>query len=118
MHVQRRQPVATWLQVLAILALLLALDLAYLGVMQLLMDVSKPGEDANTRDQVYLAVHLGFLLAGAVSGFVTGKLLNGLGFACATLVLVVLSTSMVSAHLASRAINCNTDTEVLRHWTC
>lgn len=107
-----------WLQALSIFALLLALIGAYLGVMQLLIDVSKPTEDADTRDAVYLYVHLGFLLGGTVLGFLTGRVVNGLGFAAATLVLVVLSTSMVGAHLASRAINCNSGTEVLRHWTC
>ena len=53
-----------------------------------------------------------------VLGFIAGKWLSGLGFACAVLVLTILATSMVLAQLTSRAVNCNTDAEFLRHWTC
>lgn len=107
-----------WVQVLVITGLSLFLIAAYLGVMQLLIGVSGPDEDADTRDLVYLYVHLGFLIAGGVLGFIAGKWLSGLGFACAVLVLTILAISMVLAQLTSRTVNCNTDAEILRHWTC
>ncbi|MGH8428845.1 MAG: hypothetical protein ACREUF_00420, partial [Solimonas sp.] len=92
---------------------------AYLGVMQALIDISEPSEDADTRDLVYLYVHLGFLAAGGILGFLVGKMVNGLGVACAVLVVTVLATSMVLAHLTSRAVTCSdSDVEFLRHWTC
>ena len=107
-----------WAAVLAIVGLVVFLDGAYIGVMQLLIDVSKPTEDADTRDLVYLYVHVGFLAVAAILGFLLGKWVNGLGFACAVLVVTVLAVSMVLALLTSRAVTCNGDTEFLRHWTC
>ncbi|MEX0781833.1 MAG: hypothetical protein WD557_04220 [Dehalococcoidia bacterium] len=118
MRVQSRQRMPSWAVVLAVLGLLVFLDGAYIGVMQLLIDVSDPTEDPDTRDLVYLYVHVGFLLVGAILGFLLGKWVNGLGFACAVLVVTVLATSMVFALLTSRAVTCNSDAEFLRHWTC
>ena len=118
MHPPRRQAVPGWLQALVIVSLLLALDAAYIGAMQLVIDVSAPGRSVDRRDEVYLYLHLGFLAAGATLGFLAGKWLNGMGFAVATLVTTVLTISMVMAHLTSRAITCGSDTEFLRHWTC
>lgn len=118
MHLRRARSVPTWLEALVILGLLLALVAAYIAAMQLVIDVSRPGEDPDRRDLVYLYLHLGFLFGGATVGFAAGKFLNGLGFATATLVVVVLAGSMVIAHLTSRAITCGSEAEFLRHWTC
>ncbi len=107
-----------WAAVLAIAGLVVFLDGAYIGVMQLLIDVSDPTEDPDRRDLVYLYVHIGFLAVGAILGFLLGKWVNGLGFACAVLVVSVLAASMVFALLTSRAVTCNNDVEFLRHWTC
>lgn len=107
-----------WAAALAVAGLVVFLDGAYLGVMQLLIGVSRPGEDPDTRDLVYLYLHAGFLAAGAILGFLLGKWLNGMGFACAVLVVTVLAVSMVLALLTSRAMTCNNDVEFLRHWTC
>jgi hypothetical protein len=107
-----------WLQVLAIASLLLLLAAFYIAAMQLLIDVSSPGKDPDTRDRVYLYLHLGFLIAAVVLGFIAGRWLSGAGFGTAVLVVTVLATAMVFAQLTSRAIDCNTDTEFLRHWTC
>ncbi|HEX6032095.1 MAG TPA: hypothetical protein VFY90_11755 [Tepidiformaceae bacterium] len=107
-----------WLQVLAIASLLLFLAALYIATMQLLIDVSSPGKDPDTRDRVYLYLHIGFLFAAVVLGFLTGKWLSGAGFGTAVLVVTVLAVGMVFAHLTSRAIDCNTDAEFLRHWTC
>jgi uncharacterized membrane protein YoaK (UPF0700 family) len=107
-----------WAATLAILGLVVFLDGAYIGVMQLLIDVSAPDEDPDRRDLVYLYVHVGFLGVGAILGFLLGKWVNGLGVAFAVFVVTVLAVSMLFAVLASRAITCNTDAEFLRHWTC
>ena len=107
-----------WAATLAILGLVVFLVGAYIGVMQLLIDVSRPEEDPDRRDLVYLYVHLGFLAVGAILGFLVGKWVNGLGVAAAVLVVTVLAVSMVFALLASRAVTCNADAEFLRHWTC
>ena len=118
MHLRGARSVPTWLGALVILGLLLALVAGYIAAMQLVIDVSRPGEDPDRRDLVYLYLHLGFLVGGATLGFAAGRFLNGLCFATATLVVVVLATSMVMAQLTSRAITCGTETEFLRHWTC
>ncbi len=107
-----------WAAALAILGLVVFLGGAYIGVMQLLIDVSDPTEDPDRRDLVYLYVHVGFLAVGAILGFLLGKWVNGQGFAVAVLVVTVLAVSMVLALLTSRAVTCNNDVEFLRHWTC
>jgi hypothetical protein len=108
----------SWAAVLAVMGLVVFLAAAYVAVMQLLIDVSDPTEDPDTRDLVYLYVHVGFLAVGGILGFLLGKWVNGLGFACAVLVVTILATSMVFALLTSRAVTCNNDVEFLRHWTC
>lgn len=113
---QHVQP--AWFQALVVIGLLLVLGGLYVGAMQLLMDISAPEEDPDTRDSVYLYLHLGFLAAAVILGFLVGKWLSGLGFATAVLVVTVLAVTMVLAHLTSRAVACNTDAEFLRHWTC
>ena len=118
MRVKHQSRMPGWAAVLAVVGLVVFLDGAYLGVMQLLIDVSDPTEDPDTRDLVYLYVHLGFLLVAGILGFLLGKWVNGLGFACAVLVATVLAVSMVFALLTSRAVTCNGDAEFLRHWTC
>jgi hypothetical protein len=107
-----------WAATLAILGLVVFLVGAYIGAMQLLIEVSAPGEDPDRRDLIYLYIHLGFLAMGAILGFLVGKWLNGQGVACAVLVVTTVAVSMVFALLASRAVTCNDDIEFLRHWTC
>lgn len=118
MHVQHDHGMPSWAVALAIAGLIVFLGGAYVGVMQLLIDVSEPTEDADRRDLVYLYVHVGFLLTATILGFLLGKWLNGLGFASAVFVVTALAVSMVLALLTSRAVTCNSDVEFLRHWTC
>ena len=112
------KPIA--LQVALTVLTLLFFATAYVVAMNAVLSVSRVTDDAGRdhRDQVYLALHGGFLLVAAIYGFTLGKWLNGLGIAFATLFLVALSASMIGVQLASYELACNGHNDVVRHWTC
>lgn len=93
---------------------------AYAVAMNALVDVSRVSDDAGRdhRDQVYLALHGGFLFLAAICGFTLGKWLNGLGVAFALLFLVALSLSMLGMQMSSYELACRGHNDLVRHWTC
>lgn len=100
--------------------LLIALIIAYAGIMNAVLDVSKVGSDndANQRDAAYAYLHVVFLAGAAVIGFLAGKWLNGLGVAFATLFVIVLVIGMLAIQLSSYELACRGHNDLVRHWQC
>ena len=107
-------------QVTLAVAGLLLFAAIYILLMHATLDISRvvTKDDANFRDKVYLAVHVGLLAAAAVAGFALGKWLSGLGVAFALLFVVTLATTMVGAQAGSYELACHGHNDVVRHWTC
>lgn len=105
-----------------LLAVLLAAGLmaAYVAILNTLVDLSdiENGGDADRRDLAYAYLHVGLLIAAAVGGFLLGKWLNGLGFAYATLFVIVLAVGMVGVQMASYELACHGHNDLVRHWQC
>lgn len=116
-HAKRSKPAA--IQILVVAAGLLLLIAAYALVMHLTVDISREGNsDADTRDLMYLYIHLGGLLGALVVGFSLGRWLSGLGIAFAVLFVVVLACSMVIAQAGTYQLACHGQNDILRHWSC
>ncbi len=108
------------LQVVISVALLAILFAGYVLAMHTLVDfsiVESKGE-ASHRDLVYAYVHLAFFAAAAAFGFVAGKWFSGLGFAFATLFLVVAVVGVTVIQMGSYELACHGHNDVVRHWQC
>ncbi len=103
----------------SILALVLLLA-TYAMVMHVLVDLSTVDSDteANHRDLIYAYVHAGFFAASLVVGFVAGKWFSGLGFAFATLFLVVTILGVTLTQMTSYELACRGHNDLVRHWQC
>ena len=108
------------LQVLLTVLLLVVLVAGYVAAMNALLEVSRieTDSDAADRDTIYAIVHLGLLAAAAIIGFLTGKWLNGLGFAYATLFVFALAVLMVVAQISTYELACQGQNDIIRHWQC
>ena len=115
---ERSKPHAV--QLLVSLTVLVLLGAAYVAAMYALIDLSQVDTDreANDRDTAYAILHVGLLTGAAMIGFGVGKWLNGLGFAYATLFVLVLAVLMVVAQLSSYELACHGHNDLIRHWTC
>ena len=103
------------------LLLFLLLTAGYLAALRATLGVSEvqSDRDAAVRDQVYLALHGGLLLLGAIAGFAAGRWINGMGLAWATLVVVALAVTMVAVQVASFELACSAGQNgLVRHWHC
>jgi hypothetical protein len=100
------------------LLLLVMLVVAYVGVMNALLDLSRPAHDVDRRDTAYAYVHLVMLLGAAIIGFLAGKWFNGLGLAFATLFALVLLISMLAVQLTTYELACHGHNDIVRHWQC
>jgi CDP-diglyceride synthetase len=109
-----------FLQIALTVLTLLFFVAAYAVAMNAVVSVSRVTDDAGRdhRDQVYLALHGGFLLLAGIYGFTLGKWLNGLGVAFALLFVVGLSLSMVAVQISSYELACHGHNDLVRHWTC
>ncbi|MBI5947544.1 MAG: hypothetical protein HY875_05370 [Chloroflexi bacterium] len=118
---RRRRLSSKWSQAAVTVALLLVVAGAYLLTMYLTVDRLTTDSDTSLdeRDSIYLWMHLGFITGATVVGFAAGKLLNGLGFAFATLFFASMFGLMVLGHVGSHALACDGGrNDVFRHWTC
>lgn len=111
-------PKPTGLIVFLTLLLLLMLLVAYVGVMNALVEISQPEHDIERRDTAYAYVHLVLLFGAAVIGFLAGRWFNGLGVAFATLFVVVLGVGMLAVQLTSYELACHGHNDLVRHWQC
>lgn len=96
------------------------LGCAYVAAMHAIIDVSRvqTDADAEARDTTYAVLHVSALAGSAVIGFCVGKWLNGLGFAYATLFVMVIAVFMVLAQVSSYELACQGHNDLIRHWTC
>jgi hypothetical protein len=109
------------LQALVAASALILLAALYLVLMRLSVDLSRIEDeaDANVRDNVYFALHLGLLLAAALAGYVLGRWLGGFGFAYGVLFVVVLALFMTFSLFGAQALACEGGrNDVIRHWEC
>jgi len=108
------------LQASLAVAMLLALLAAYTGVMYLLVDYSNVSgkHEASERDLAYVYVHVGLLVVSALVGFVVGKWLSGLGFAFATLFVIVAVLGATFIQMSSYELACHGHNDLVRHWQC
>ncbi len=115
----RGRPKSNGLIVFLTLVLLVMLVAAYVGVMNLLLEVSE-GENVDTarRDLAYSYVHLVLLVGAAVIGFLAGRWFNGLGIAFATLFVVVQVVGMLTVQLSTYEQACHGHNDIVRHWQC
>jgi predicted permease len=113
------RPKSNGLIVFLTLVLLVMLVAAYVGVMNLLLEVSE-GESVDTarRDLAYAYVHLVLLVGAAVIGFLAGRWFNGLGIAFATLFAIVLVVGMLTVQLSTYELACHGHNDIVRHWQC
>ena len=116
----RKQPKPVVVQALVATAGFLLFAGLYLALMHLTVGVSQlePGEAADHRDRVYLAIHSGVALISLFGGFAMGKWLNGLGLGYALLLFGLVVTMMVAAQFASFSLACHGENDLLRHWEC
>lgn len=117
----RPVPRQAWLQVLVAVSALVLLGAVYLVIMRLSVDLSRIDDeaDANARDNVYLALHLGLLLVAAIAGYVLGRWLGGFGMAYGVLFVVVLALFMTFSLFGAQALACEGGrNDVIRHWEC
>jgi len=93
---------------------------AYVLLMHLTIHSTKvrPAYTASDRDATYAILHLAFLVATVVLGFLLGKWLNGLGMAYATLFFLVVASSMVFLQLGTHTLACRGHNDITVHWTC
>ena len=120
MKPETRSPKPAWLQTLTAVSGIFLLAAVYLLAMRLTVDISRVStpDAADTRDTVYLALHLGLLLVAAGAGFALGRWLSGLGLAYGTLFAVCLALTMVFAQMGSQALACEGHNDLIRHWEC
>lgn len=114
------RPRPAWLQTVVTLLGLAGLLGAYFVAMHALVDFSivENKQEASDRDLVYAYVHVGLFAAAAVVGFVAGKWFSGLGFAFATLFVVVAVLGVTAAQMASYELACHGHNDLIRHWQC
>lgn len=93
---------------------------AYIVAMRALLEVSELSNDTDLerRDEVYLIIHGGTLLAAAIMGFLAGKWLNGLGVAYAILFVIIIAVVMMAVLLGSYELACQGHNGLVRHWEC
>lgn len=120
MRLTPENPRPPLLQAFLAVAMLLALLAAYTGVMHLLVDYSKVGgkHEASERDLAYAYVHVGLFVVSALLGFLVGKWLSGLGFAFATLFVIVAVLSATFIQMSSYELACHGHNDLIRHWQC
>lgn len=114
----RTKPVA--LQLGVTLLALAALVGIYVASMHLLVRVSEVDtvHEASHRDLIYIYLHVALLAASGAIGFVAGKWFNGLGFAFATLFLIVIVFAMTLVQMSTYELACHGHNDIVRHWQC
>ena len=110
----------TGLIVLLTFLLLALLMASYVGVMHALVEMSRieSDDDAAQRDAAYAYLHVVLLIGAAAIGFVAGKWFNGLGFAFATLFVVVMVVGMLVTQMLTFELACHGHNDLVRHWQC
>ena len=93
---------------------------AYVLTMHLLVDFSEieNKHEASDRDLVYAYVHVGVFAFAALAGFIAGKWFSGLGFAFATLFVVVTVLGVTVVQMSSYELACHGHNDLVRHWQC
>ena len=110
----------TALQVAVSVSVCLLFLVAYVASMRALLDLSDVagGADLDRRDEVYAYVHLGLLVLAAITGFVIGRWLNGLGLGYAMLFVIVLLLGMLVTQGVTFELACHGHNGLIRHWQC
>lgn len=93
---------------------------AYIAAMRAVLEVSVLSSDTELerRDEVYLILHGGTILAAAIIGFLVGKWFNGLGIAYAILFVLITTVAMMAVLLGSYELACQGHNGLIRHWEC
>lgn len=120
MHDLPRRTKPAGLVVLLTLLLLILLLASYAGVMHAVLDVSRvdSDSDADRRDAAYAYLHLVMAIGAGLIGFFAGKWFNGLGFAFATLFVIVMAIGMLAVQMGSYELACHGHNDLVRHWRC
>ncbi|MFQ5381821.1 MAG: hypothetical protein ACE5EF_09395 [Dehalococcoidia bacterium] len=106
--------------IVATLVCLLLVTGVYAAALRFTVDLTRTdlGRSPETRDLAYLGIHSGIALLAILLGFVTGRSIARLGFAYATLLLILSLTMMASVQIATFSLACEGHNDLLRHWTC